>query len=299
MKKISVDTGCCIPPSGLQQRRGRGTLRSLAAWRRQGGDDRTGQGYPGDDSDRAGEEPDRDDRPADGKDRLGVEGLRQRAFGSGTGVVQSARRGQTGLQPYVRARHGFGRRRGADPHCRTRRRCSTPSRAETPTRPRCCPTGNIVVASSTGNLLSVYVYNGADSYVSRPAFTMPVHSAHNVVWDRKRGCLWTATGAQLLKLTYNGNRTAPELTQVRSYDMAAGEYRCSRPGARLRRGCDVCIDESACLQVRLCGGEVPRRGDLPAEHHQEHFDGPRGLSHDRHAPHVGREQLVVGRGVAT
>lgn len=30
------------------------------------------------------------------------------------------------------------------------------------------PDGNIVVASSTGNLLSVYVYNGADSYVSRP-----------------------------------------------------------------------------------------------------------------------------------
>ena len=50
------------------------------------------------------------------------------------------------------------------------------------------PDGNVVVASSTGNLLSVYVYNGADSYVSRPAFTMPVHSAHNVVWDRKRGC---------------------------------------------------------------------------------------------------------------
>ena len=84
------------------------------------------------------------------------------------------------------------------------------------------PDGNVVVASSTGNLLSVYVYNGADSYVSRPAFTMPGHSAHNVVWDRKRGCLWTATGAQLLKLAYNGKRTAPELTQVRSYDMAAG-----------------------------------------------------------------------------
>ena len=94
------------------------------------------------------------------------------------------------------------------------------------------PDGNVVVASSTGNLLSVYVYNGADSYVSRPAFTMPVHSAHNVVWDRKRGCLWTATGAQLLKLAYNGKRTAPELTQVRSYDMAttwrpsAGRMRC-------------------------------------------------------------------------
>ena len=76
-----------------------------------------------------------------------------------------------------------------------------------------------------------------------------------------------------------------------------GEYRCPRPGARLRGGCDVCIDESACLQVRLRGGEVPRRGDLPAEHHQEHFDGAGGVFHDRHAPHVGREQLVVGRGV--
>lgn len=159
------------------------------------------------------------------------------------------------------------------------------------------PDGNVVVASSTGNLLSVYVYNGADSYVSRPAFTMPVHSAHNVVWDRKRGCLWTATGAQLLKLAYNGKRTAPELTQVRSYDMAAGNTDAHDPGARLRGGCDVCIDESACLQVRLCGGEVPRRGDLPAEHHQEHFDGSGGVFHDRHAPHVGREQLVVGRGV--
>ena len=84
------------------------------------------------------------------------------------------------------------------------------------------PDKNIVVASSTGNLLSVYVYNEEASYVSKPAFTMPVYSAHSVVWDRTRNCLWTATGAQLLKLSYNGNRTAPELSQVYSYDMGTG-----------------------------------------------------------------------------
>ena len=84
------------------------------------------------------------------------------------------------------------------------------------------PDKNIVVASGTGNLLSVYVYNEDASYVSKPAFTMPVYSAHNVVWDRTRNCLWTATGAQLLKLSYNGNRTAPELSQVYSYDMGTG-----------------------------------------------------------------------------
>ncbi len=84
------------------------------------------------------------------------------------------------------------------------------------------PDKNIAVASSTGNLLSVYVYDAGSAYVPKPAFTMSVYSAHNAVWDRKRNCLWTATGAQLLKLSYNGNRTAPEFSQVRSYDMAAG-----------------------------------------------------------------------------
>ena len=84
------------------------------------------------------------------------------------------------------------------------------------------PDGNIVVASSTGNLLSVYVYNDGAGYVSKPAFTLPVYSAHNVVWDRKRGCLWTATGSRLLKFSYDGSRTAPGLSQVYSYDLAAG-----------------------------------------------------------------------------
>lgn len=84
------------------------------------------------------------------------------------------------------------------------------------------PDKNIVVASSTGNKLSVYVYDPAESYVPKPAFTTTLYSGHNVVWDRKRGCLWSASGAQLLKFSYNGDRTAPELSQVYAYDMAAG-----------------------------------------------------------------------------
>ena len=131
------------------------------------------------------------------------------------------------------------------------------------------PDKNIVVASSTGNLLSVYVYNEDASYVSKPAFTMPVYSAHNVVWDRTRNCLWTATGAQLLKLSYNGNRTAPELSQVYSYDMGTGNT--------------------------MAHDLAPVYGEEAM--YVTTFDGARRLFHDRHAPHVGRKQLVVGRGL--
>lgn len=84
------------------------------------------------------------------------------------------------------------------------------------------PDNNIVVASSTGNKLSVYVYDPSQSYVAKAASTVTVTSGHNVVWDRKRNCLWTAAGAQVLKFQYNGDRTAPQLSQIYSYDMPAG-----------------------------------------------------------------------------
>lgn len=84
------------------------------------------------------------------------------------------------------------------------------------------PDGNVVVASSSGHKLSVYVYDERNAYVSKPAFTTAVYSGHNVVWDRKRNCLWTASGSQLLKFAYNGNRTAPEIAQVYAYEMGPG-----------------------------------------------------------------------------
>lgn len=84
------------------------------------------------------------------------------------------------------------------------------------------PDKNIVVASSTGNKLSVYVYDESKAYVSKAAFTTTITSGHNAVWDLTRNCLWTAAGTQMLKFEYNGNRTAPQLTQIRSYDMPSG-----------------------------------------------------------------------------
>lgn len=84
------------------------------------------------------------------------------------------------------------------------------------------PDKNIVVASSTGNKLSLYVYDEQEPYVSKAAFTTMITSGHNVVWDRSRDCLWTAAGAQMLKFEYNGDRTSPSLSQVAAYDMPAG-----------------------------------------------------------------------------
>lgn len=84
------------------------------------------------------------------------------------------------------------------------------------------PDGNIVVASSDGNLLSLYVYDEEEPYVSQPAFTVPVSSGHNVVWDCKRECLWTAAGTQMLQFEYDDDPASPRLSQVYSYDMPSG-----------------------------------------------------------------------------
>lgn len=88
------------------------------------------------------------------------------------------------------------------------------------------PDGNIVVASSTGNTLKVYVYNPSKAYVASPAQTINVSDAHNVVWDAKRNCLWTASNNEILKFSYNGNRTAPELEQVASYALPGSNKNC-------------------------------------------------------------------------
>lgn len=88
------------------------------------------------------------------------------------------------------------------------------------------PDGNIVVASSTGNTLKVFVYDEANPYVSKVAQTINAPKAHNVLWDAKRNCLWSAVDNQLIKYTYNNNRTAPALTQAFVYDLPAGNTEC-------------------------------------------------------------------------
>jgi hypothetical protein len=74
------------------------------------------------------------------------------------------------------------------------------------------PDGNIVIAASTGNYLmlfktdtTAYPYNGYTKKVT-------VADAHNVVWDKKRQILYTASKNKLYAFTYNFNCTAPDLT---------------------------------------------------------------------------------------
>jgi hypothetical protein len=74
------------------------------------------------------------------------------------------------------------------------------------------PDGNIVIAASTGNYLmllktdtSAYPFNGYTKKVT-------VADAHNVVWDKKRQVLWTASKNKLYSFTYNFNCAAPDLT---------------------------------------------------------------------------------------
>lgn len=74
------------------------------------------------------------------------------------------------------------------------------------------PDGNIVIAASTGGYLmviktdtSAYPFNGYTKKVSQP-------DAHNVVWDKKRQLLWSASGNKLYAYQYNFNCAAPGLT---------------------------------------------------------------------------------------
>jgi hypothetical protein len=74
------------------------------------------------------------------------------------------------------------------------------------------PDGNIVIAASTGNYLmlfktdtSAYPYSGYTKKVT-------VADAHNIVWDKKRQILWTASKNKLYAFTYNFNCAAPDLT---------------------------------------------------------------------------------------
>ncbi len=68
------------------------------------------------------------------------------------------------------------------------------------------PDGNIVVACSDDNKLEVYRPNADGApFVSAAVSSLPMEFAHNVLWDRKRNCLWSAAGKSpvLYKLAYD------------------------------------------------------------------------------------------------
>lgn len=66
------------------------------------------------------------------------------------------------------------------------------------------PEGYIVVASSTGNSLTVYKMDQSAIYVKEPACTATLEDAHACVWDKKRQCLWTAGGQSLVRWGFSG-----------------------------------------------------------------------------------------------
>ncbi|MBN9384179.1 MAG: hypothetical protein J0H74_25735 [Chitinophagaceae bacterium] len=77
------------------------------------------------------------------------------------------------------------------------------------------PDGNIVVASSTGNYLTVYRVDTSgfsDGYSSKTY----IDFGHNVVWDRKRQLLWSADRHQLKTFRYNFDHTHPGLSLIDS-----------------------------------------------------------------------------------
>lgn len=100
-----------------------------------------------------------------------------------------------------------------------------------------CPGGNphsaevlpdkaIAVASSTGNKLSLYRYDPDNPYVPSPVATYTLTDGHNVVWDSRRECLWTASVSALYRYSYDGVGSTHPLSQTASYDLPAGNSGC-------------------------------------------------------------------------
>lgn len=82
------------------------------------------------------------------------------------------------------------------------------------------PDGNIVVACSDGACIKLYKYSPNYPFAAAPMFSVPVTSAHNVVWDEKRSCLWTATVNKIERYQYDATRL--ELSKQAEYANALG-----------------------------------------------------------------------------
>jgi hypothetical protein len=83
------------------------------------------------------------------------------------------------------------------------------------------PDGNIVIAASTGNYLMVLKTDTLAYPFAGYTKKITVADAHNVVWDKKRQVLWTASKNKLYSFTYNFNCAAPDLTLKDSLTLPA------------------------------------------------------------------------------
>jgi hypothetical protein len=73
------------------------------------------------------------------------------------------------------------------------------------------PDGNIVAASSTGNIMTVFHTDTLQFPEKVYSKTIPLPFGHNVVWDKKNNVLWSAAEDQLKTYTYNFNCRQPGL----------------------------------------------------------------------------------------
>lgn len=84
------------------------------------------------------------------------------------------------------------------------------------------PDGNTVTASSTGGYLMIHKMDTL--HHPSTAFTRKItqEDAHNVVWDKTRQRLWSASKNKLYAYSYNFSCTSPNLTLVKTVTLPAG-----------------------------------------------------------------------------
>ncbi len=93
------------------------------------------------------------------------------------------------------------------------------------------PDGNIVTAESKQGEINTFVVDTAN-LLGTKSHTVKLGNAHNVVWDRKRSCLYasgtiSAGVAALFRFEYNGNRANPQLMnqqRIYTFDEESGGH---------------------------------------------------------------------------
>ena len=83
------------------------------------------------------------------------------------------------------------------------------------------PDGNIVAACSTGGYLILFHTDTTTQPYSGYTKKVTLDDAHNVVWDKQRQLLWSASGNKLYAYHYNFNCTQPDLSLADSITLPA------------------------------------------------------------------------------
>lgn len=82
------------------------------------------------------------------------------------------------------------------------------------------PDGNIAVASSDGNMLTVFAAkNAAEGVPCASKKTYPLEFAHGVVWDASQKILWALGKKTLEAYKYNFDSDSPELEKTAEYPL--------------------------------------------------------------------------------